>query len=137
MAETVEALTGTVERVVYHDPKSRYTVMRLLVPGHDTLVTAVGRLSAIDAGLEVIDVDLPAVVTTDLRLNEPRYVKLPDIMKAKRKPLETLAIASLDVAVTPQVRGIRYEPPPQRQAGILVADVDALVAALREKGFFN
>jgi electron transfer flavoprotein beta subunit len=91
----------------------------------------------IDAGLEVIDVDLPAVVTTDLRLNEPRYVKLPDIMKAKRKPLETLAIASLDVAVTPQVRGIRYEPPPQRQAGILVPDVDALVAALREKGFFN
>jgi electron transfer flavoprotein beta subunit len=91
----------------------------------------------VDAGLEVVRVELPAVITTDLRLNEPRYVKLPDIMKAKKKPLETIALAALDIDTTPRVRNLKYEPPAQREKGRLVADVDALLSALREKGFFN
>jgi electron transfer flavoprotein beta subunit len=88
----------------------------------------------VDAGLETIEVDLPAVFTTDLRLNEPRYVKLPDIMKAKKKPLETLAPAALGVTPAEQVRVARCDPPPQRQRGIMVKDASELVAALRKKG---
>jgi electron transfer flavoprotein beta subunit len=91
----------------------------------------------VDAGLETIAVDLPAVVTTDLRLNEPRYVKLPDIMKAKKKPLEQIPIASLGIVLGSQVRPVRYEPPAPREKGRMVPDVDALVAALREKGFLS
>jgi electron transfer flavoprotein beta subunit len=91
----------------------------------------------VDSGLEVISVDLPAVITTDLRLNEPRYVKLPDIMKAKKKPLETIPLDSLGIAHSPTIRTVRYEPPAERGKGALVADVDGLIAALREKGFFN
>lgn len=91
----------------------------------------------VDAGLEVIEIDLPAVVTTDLRLNEPRYVKLPDIMKAKKKPLETEALAALGVDMTPQVRPLKYETPPPRQKGRMVADAKELIAALHDKGFFN
>ena len=89
----------------------------------------------VDAGLEVIEVDLPAVVSTDLRLNEPRYVKLPDIMKAKKKPLETMAIADLGVDAAPRFSTSNYEPPSARQKGVMVDDVSALVGALRDKGF--
>lgn len=88
----------------------------------------------VDAGLETIEVDLPAVITTDLRLNEPRYVKLPDIMKAKKKPLETLAPGDLGVAPAAPVRLVRCDPPAQRQKGVMVKDVQELVAALRKKG---
>jgi electron transfer flavoprotein beta subunit len=88
----------------------------------------------IDAGLEIIDVDLPAVITTDLRLNQPRYVKLPDILKAKAKPLATLTPAELGVTHTPRVRVVKVEPPPQRQKGILVQNAGELVAALKQKG---
>jgi electron transfer flavoprotein beta subunit len=91
----------------------------------------------VDAGLEVINVALPAVITTDLRLNEPRYVKLPDIMKAKKKPLEVLPLESFGLATAPTLRTVRYEPPAQRQKGMMVGDVDALVTALRDKGFFH
>lgn len=89
----------------------------------------------VDAGLEVLQVDLPAVVTTDLRLNEPRYVKLPDIMKAKKKPIETLAIESLGVDIAPRLRVTRYEAPASRSRGMMVKNVDELVAALRDRGF--
>ena len=88
----------------------------------------------VDAGLETIEVDLPAVITTDLRLNEPRYVKLPDIMKAKKKPLETVALADLGVEVTRAFEALAYEPPPQRQKGVMVEDVAGLVDALKAKG---
>jgi electron transfer flavoprotein beta subunit len=91
----------------------------------------------VDAGLEVISVDLPAVVTSDLRLNEPRYVKLPDIMKAKKKPLETVLITSFGIDLVPSVRAVRYDQPVQRQKGLMVADVDGLLHALRNRGFFN
>jgi electron transfer flavoprotein beta subunit len=87
----------------------------------------------VDAGLETIEVDLPAVITTDLRLNEPRYVKLPDIMKAKKKPLETIAIADLGVETTPNLTTTSWESPQERQKGVMVADVDGLLAALKEK----
>ncbi len=88
----------------------------------------------VDAGLETIEVDLPAVITTDLRLNEPRYVKLPDIMKAKKKPLDTIAVADLGVDAGPQFKTLKHEPPAARQKGVMVKDVAELVAALKQKG---
>jgi electron transfer flavoprotein beta subunit len=88
----------------------------------------------VDAGLETIEVDLPAVVTTDLRLNEPRYIKLPDIMKAKKKPLDVTDLASLGVETASQLSVLSLEPPPQRKKGVMVKDAAELVAALRQKG---
>ena len=88
----------------------------------------------VDAGLETLEVDLPAVLTTDLRLNEPRFVKLPDIVKAKKKLLEVLPLASLGVPNAPRTTVIRFDPPPQRQKGVMVKDAAELVAALHAKG---
>jgi electron transfer flavoprotein beta subunit len=88
----------------------------------------------VDAGLEVIEVDLPAVVTTDLRLNEPRYVKLPEILKAKRKPLDTLPLTGLGIDAETHFRAVRYEEPKPRPKGILVAGAAELVDALRQRG---
>ena len=88
----------------------------------------------VDAGLEVNEVDLPAVVTVDLRLNEPRYVKLPDIMKAKKKPLEVTDLAALGVAAEQYASVLKWEPPAQRQKGVMVKDAAELVAALKQKG---
>jgi electron transfer flavoprotein beta subunit len=88
----------------------------------------------VDAGLETIEVDLPAVITTDLRLNEPRYVKLPEIMKAKKKPLDTVPLAGLGSDPAPQLRVTRTDPPAQRQKGVMVKDAGELVAALKKKG---
>ena len=81
----------------------------------------------IDGGLEVITVKLPAVVTTDLRLNEPRYASLPNIMKAKKKPVEVLTPEDLGVDVTPRVKTLKVTPPAERKAGIIVETVEALV----------
>ena len=88
----------------------------------------------VDAGLETIEVELPAVCTTDLRLNEPRYIKLPDIMKAKKKPLDVTDLASLGVDAASVLQVVKFEPPPQRQKGVMVKDAAELVAALRQKG---
>ena len=88
----------------------------------------------VDAGLETLDIDLPAVVSTDLRLNEPRYVKLPEIMKAKKKPLETLQLEALGVTPRTRVRVLRYETPAQRQKGVMVKSSAELVEALRGRG---
>ena len=88
----------------------------------------------VDAGLEVNEVDLPAVMSVDLRLNEPRYVKLPDIMKAKKKPLDTMALADFGVGDAPAFKTVRVEPPPTRSKGIMVKDVAELVDALKKKG---
>jgi len=88
----------------------------------------------VDAGLETLEVDLPAVVTTDLRLNEPRFIKLPDIMKAKSKPLETLQLADLGVEAGPELKTTAYAPPPKRSKGVMVKDAAELVAALKAKG---
>src|SRR4051812_36699231 len=88
----------------------------------------------VDAGLETLEVDLPAVVTTDLRLNEPRFVKLPEIMKAKTKPLESIPLASLGIASDARVKVMKTEPPAGRQRGILVKDTAALFAELQKRG---
>jgi electron transfer flavoprotein beta subunit len=87
----------------------------------------------VDAGLETLEVDLPAVVTTDLRLNQPRYVRLPEILKAKTKPLAVLPLAELGIDPTPQLVVEHYEPPAPRQRGVRVADAAELVAALRAR----
>jgi electron transfer flavoprotein beta subunit len=85
----------------------------------------------IDGGIETLALKLPAVLTTDLRLNEPRYVTLPNIMKAKKKPLETLKPDALGVDVTPRLQTLRVQEPAKRQAGTRVADVRELVQKLR------
>ena len=87
----------------------------------------------VDGGLETISVSLPAVVTVDLRLNEPRYVTLPNIMKAKKKPLEVLKPEDLGVDVTPRIKTLKVCEPPKRSAGIKVADVAALVDKLKNE----
>ena len=85
----------------------------------------------VDGGLETLSVNLPAVITTDLRLNEPRYVTLPNIMKAKKKPLETVKPADLGVDVSPRIKTLSVAEPPKRSAGIKVPDVATLVAKLK------
>lgn len=87
----------------------------------------------IDGGLESLSLKLPAVITVDLRLNEPRYVKLPNIMKAKKKPLDTMTPADLGVDITPRLTVVKVEDPPARKAGIKVADVKELVTKLKEE----
>ena len=88
----------------------------------------------VDAGLETIEVDLPAVISVDLRMNEPRFVKLPDIMKAKRKPLEVIALADLGVSVENNLQVSHHAPPPVREKGIIVEDTAQLVAELKTRG---
>jgi electron transfer flavoprotein beta subunit len=88
----------------------------------------------VDGGLETVKLALPAVVTTDLRLNEPRYASLPNIMKAKSKPLATKSAADYGVDIAPRLKTLKVSEPPVRSAGIKVADVDALVAKLKEMG---
>ena len=88
----------------------------------------------VDAGLETIEVDLPAVITVDLRLNEPRFVKLPDIMKAKRKPLEVIPLDELGVSPENDLQYTQYAPPPMREKGIMVDDAAQLVAELKTRG---
>ena len=87
----------------------------------------------IDGGLETVEVTLPAVVTTDLRLNEPRYVTLPNIMKAKKKPLEVIKPEALGVDVSPRLKTLKVAEPPKRAAGIKVPDVATLVAKLKNE----
>ena len=88
----------------------------------------------VDGGLETVSLKLPAIVTTDLRLNEPRYASLPNIMKAKSKPLATKTPADYGVDVSPRLETLKVSEPPKRQAGIKVADVDELVAKLKALG---
>ena len=88
----------------------------------------------VDAGLERIEVDLPAVISVDLRLNDPRFVKLPDIMKAKRKPLDVISLEELGVVSENELQFTNYAPPPIREKGIMVEDTAQLVAALKTRG---
>jgi electron transfer flavoprotein beta subunit len=100
------------------------------------VVVADGKVSVtreVDGGLETLALTLPAVVTTDLRLNEPRYATLPNIMKAKKKPMDTLKPADLGVDVTPRLTTVKVGEPPKRSAGIRVADVAQLVAKLKNE----
>ncbi|MCL2075959.1 MAG: electron transfer flavoprotein subunit beta/FixA family protein [Betaproteobacteria bacterium] len=87
----------------------------------------------VDGGLEILEVSLPAVVTADLRLNEPRYAKLPDVMKAKKKPLDTKTPADLGVDIAPRLKTLKVSEPPKRQGGGKVADVADLVNKLKNE----
>jgi electron transfer flavoprotein beta subunit len=87
-----------------------------------------------DSGTECLEVPLPAVITADLRLNEPRYATLPNIMKAKKKPLDTMTIADLGVDTTPANVVIKVEEPPARKGGIIVDNVDTLIQKLKAAG---
>ena len=87
----------------------------------------------IDEGLETIEINTPALVTCDLRLNEPRYASLPNIMKAKKKPIEQLNASELDVDITPKIQQIKVEEPPKRKAGIKVSNVAELVQKLKNE----
>lgn len=84
----------------------------------------------VDGGLQTVDIDLPAVISADLRLNEPRYASLPGIMKAKRKPVQVLSLADLGLDAAQKVKTVRYENPPQRKGGVRVGSVDELVKKL-------
>jgi electron transfer flavoprotein beta subunit len=88
----------------------------------------------VDGGLETVKLSTPAIITTDLRLNEPRYASLPNIMKAKSKPLATKAPADYGVDITPRLTTLKVAEPPKRSAGVKVADVDELVAKLKAMG---
>ncbi len=87
----------------------------------------------VDGGLETISLTLPAVITTDLRLNEPRYVTLPNIMKAKKKPLDVIKPEELGIDITPRLTTLKVQEPAQRSAGVMVADVAALVEKLKNE----
>ncbi|KHL24621.1 electron transfer flavoprotein subunit beta [Croceibacterium mercuriale] len=102
---------------------------KLEIAGEEALVTR-----EVDGGLETIALALPAIVTADLRLNEPRYASLPNIMKAKKKPIDTKAPEDFGVDVTPRLRTLKVSEPPTRAAGILVGSVDELVAKIKDMG---
>ena len=86
-----------------------------------------------DAGIETMTVKLPAIITTDLRLNEPRYVSLPGIMKAKKKPLEEISLSDLGIEAISRTKVLSLEPPPRRKAGVRVKTVDDLVDKLKHE----
>jgi electron transfer flavoprotein beta subunit len=123
--------TGQMLAALWNRPQATFA-SRVELDGAKARVTR-----EVDAGLETLEIDLPAVITTDLRLNEPRYVKLPEIMKAKKKPLETIAIADLGVDTASQFRTVKYDPPAARSKGVMVKDVNELVAALKQKGLIQ
>ena len=87
----------------------------------------------IDEGLETVEINIPAIVTCDLRLNEPRYASLPNIMKAKKKPIEEINVSDLGIDITPRVQQLKVEEPPKRKAGIKVANVAELVQKLKNE----
>ena len=120
--------TGQMLAAIWGRPQATFASKLVLNGGKATVTREV------DMGLESIEVDLPAVITTDLRLNEPRYVKLPDIMKAKKKPLDTLALSDLGIDSALPHEHVSFEPPAERQRGIMVGDVGELVQALNDKG---
>jgi len=120
--------TGQMLAAIWDRPQATFA-SKIELDGNSAKVTR-----EVDAGLETIEVDLPAVITTDLRLNEPRYVKLPDIMKAKKKPLEELSLGDLVDDATLQVAANGWTAPQERSKGIMVNSVDELIGALKDKG---
>ena len=120
--------TGQMLAAIWERPQATYASKGEIGEGKATVTREV------DAGLETIEVDLPAVITVDLRLNEPRYVKLPDIMKAKKKPLDVKNLDALGVSAAVLLKTVKTDPPAQRQKGVIVKDVNELVDALKKKG---
>ena len=119
--------TGQMLAALMNWPQATFA-SKVVVAGSKATVTR-----EIDGGLETIEIGLPAVVTTDLRLNEPRYATLPNIMKAKKKPLETLTPAALGVVVAPRLKALKMAEPPKRTGGVLVKDVVELIAKLKNE----
>ena len=117
--------TGQMLAALLEQPQATFA-SKVEVEGDAAKVTR-----EIDGGLETVSVKLPAVITTDLRLNEPRYVTLPNIMKAKKKPLEVFKPADLGVDVTSKIKTLKVAEPPQRGAGVKVSDVATLVDKLK------
>ena len=119
--------TGQILAALWDRPQATFASEVSLSDGYVTVTREV------DAGLEVIEVDLPAVITTDLRLNEPRYVKLPDIMKAKKKTLAIIQLQDLGIEIEQQFTVRKTEAPMARQKGVIVNDVAELVQTLTDK----
>jgi len=120
--------TGQMLAALWNRPQATFA-SKLLIEGEKASV-----VREVDAGLETIEIDLPAVVTVDLRLNEPRFVKLPDIMKAKRKPLDVISLEELGVSAEGDLSIDSYAPPAQRQKGIMVESAEELVQELKNRG---
>ncbi len=120
--------TGQMLAALWGRPQAT-NAAEIVINGNSALVTR-----EVDAGLEVLDIDLPAVVTTDLRLNTPRFVKLPDIMKAKKKPLDVVALGELTSHDDTNLQIGQWSPPAQRSKGIMVDDVAGLVGELKNRG---
>ena len=120
--------TGQMLATLWGRPQATFASKLDVADGKATVTREV------DAGLETLEVDLPAVVTTDLRLNEPRFIKLPDIMKAKSKPLEAIPLADLGVEPGTGPEATHFAAPQKRSKGVMVKDAAELVALLKQKG---
>ncbi|MGQ0618409.1 MAG: electron transfer flavoprotein subunit beta/FixA family protein [Panacagrimonas sp.] len=120
--------TGQMIAALLDLPQATFA-SRVEIDGNKAVVTR-----EVDAGLETLEVDLPAIITADLRLNEPRYLKLPDIMKAKKKTIDVKSFADLGVTPGAGLKPTKTAAPPKRSKGIVVKTVDELVAALKAKG---
>ena len=119
--------TGQMLAALMNVPQATFA-SKIVIEGQTATVTR-----EVDGGLETIQMALPAVFTTDLRLNEPRYVTLPNIMKAKKKPLDIFKPDDLSVDVTPRIKTVRVTEPPKRQAGVMVPDIATLVDKLKNE----
>ena len=119
--------TGQMFAALTNLPQATFA-SKVEIDGNNVQVTR-----EIDGGLETLTAEMPAVITTDLRLNEPRYASLPNIMKAKRKPLEELSLGELGLDVETKVNTIKVESPPERQEGVKVETVDQLVDKLKNE----
>jgi len=119
--------TGQMLASLLDIPQATFASKVVIADGKATVTREV------DGGLETIALTLPAVITTDLRLNEPRYVTLPNIMKAKKKVIDTITPDSLGVDIAPRLKTLKVQEPPQRSAGVMVADVAALVEKLKNE----
>ena len=119
--------TGQMLAALMNYPHATFA-SELKIEGEKAVVTR-----EVDGGLQTISINLPAVVTSDLRLNEPRYASLPNIMKAKQKPLEVIKSDDLGVDLNPRISTLKVSPPPEREAGIIVESVDQLVEKLKNE----
>ena len=119
--------TGQMLAALMNYPQATFASV-LKIEGEKAVVTR-----EVDGGLQTIAINLPAVVTSDLRLNEPRYASLPNIMKAKQKPLEVIKSDDLGVDLNPRISTLKVSPPPEREAGIIVESVDQLVEKLKNE----
>lgn len=120
--------TGQMLAALWDRPQATFASKVEIANGKATVIREV------DAGLETIETQLPVVITTDLRLNEPRFIKLPDIMKAKSKPIDLIEFASLGIDMHDQLKIMNYAAPAKRSKGVMVKDAAELVAVLKQKG---